>query len=71
MIGDYLRYLKDFALSKLTTQWGPKGVTAQNVLWALTVPAGWSETAKKTMRHAAVIAGLVTQAGSRYDILSL
>ncbi len=67
VIADYLGFLKDFALDKLCDQWGSGKVTAQprHVVWALTVPAAWSDIAKQTMRRAAVDAGLVTSAASR------
>ena len=66
VISDYLRYLKEFTLSKLSVQWGSERVSARDVMWAMTVPAAWSETAKQTMRKAAVMAGLVSHPGSRY-----
>ena len=52
VIGDYLRFLKEAALEKLCEQWGTGKVTAKDVVWALTVPAAWSESAKQTMRQA-------------------
>ncbi len=66
VIADYLAFLKGFALDKLCEQWGTGKVTAKDVVWALTVPAAWSDIAKQTMRRAAVDAGLVTIAASRF-----
>lgn len=66
VIADYLRYLKEFTLSKLSIQWGSKSITAENVMWALTIPAAWTETAEQSMRQAAVSAGIVSHPGSRY-----
>lgn len=66
VISDYLRYVKEFTLAKLNVQWGSERVSAQDVMWAMTIPAAWSETAKQTMRRAAVMAGLVSHPGSRY-----
>lgn len=65
VLSDYLRYLKDYTLAKLSVQWGSKRVTPAEVMWAMTVPAAWSETAKQTMRQAAVLAGLVPHVGLR------
>lgn len=67
VIADYLRFLKDFALAKLCEQWGNGKVTPKDVVWAMTVPAAWSESAKQTMRLAAVDAGLVISPASRYS----
>ncbi len=66
VIADYLAFLKGFALDKLCEQWGTGKVTAKDVVWALTVPAAWSDIAKQTMRRAAVDASLVTTAASRF-----
>ena len=68
VIADYLCYLKEFALNKLSIQWGSNSVSAQNVMWALTIPAAWTESAKQCMRQAAVIAGIVSHPGSRYAV---
>lgn len=65
VVSDYLRFLKDFTLAKLNVQWGSNQVTAADVMWAMTVPAAWSEAAKQLMREAAVMSGLVPNAGSR------
>ena len=67
VISDYLRYLKDLVLRKLSEQWGTGRVAAEKVVWALTIPADWSESAKQTMREAAVCAGLVKQPKSRSE----
>ena len=71
VISDYLRYPKDFTLAKLNVQWGSETVSAQDVMWTMTIPAAWSETAKQTMRRAAVMAGLVSHPGSRYIHVSV
>ena len=49
VIADYLACLKELALSKLRIQWGSMSITARDVMWALTVPAGWTESAKQLM----------------------
>ena len=66
VISDYLRYLKDFTLNKLSIQWGSRSITAQDVMWALAIPAGWTDNAKQSMRQAAVCAGIVPHPSSRY-----
>ena len=66
VIAAYLQFLGDFALAKLCEQWGSGKVAAKDVVWAMTVPAAWSESAKQTMRQVAAAAGLVTHPSSRY-----
>ncbi|KAJ3121378.1 hypothetical protein HK098_003754 [Nowakowskiella sp. JEL0407] len=39
-------------------------ITDKNVLWALTVPAIWKDEAKKLMRQAAVVGGLISSFSS-------
>lgn len=45
VIGDYLRFLKDFAMEKLQVSWG--SFSPDDVTWALSVPAGWTYAAKQ------------------------
>ena len=63
VIGDYLRYLKDFSMEKLQVSWG--SFSPDDVTWALSVPAGWTNASKQTMRRAAAAAGIVDSANSR------
>ena len=65
-ITDYLGFLMGFALDKLCEQWGTGKVTAKDVVSAMIVPAAWSDIAKQTIHQAAVDAGLVTCAASRF-----
>ena len=71
VIADYLRFLKECALGKLWEQWGSDRVAASDVTWAVTVPAAWSELAKKTMRLAVVQAGIVSSPTSRWGASSI
>ena len=64
IISDFLRFIKESALAKLDEQWGPGMALAEGVIWALTIPANWPDTAKETMRQAAVTAGLISHADS-------
>lgn len=47
-----LEYLKDKALEAIHKQCGVK-YTAEEVLWVVTVPAIWKQSAKQFMREAA------------------
>lgn len=57
VITDYLRFLGQLGLKKLAEQWG--SFKQDDVAVVLSVPAAWSDSAKQTMRQAAVDAGLV------------
>lgn len=67
-MADLLRLLKEMAFRSLQEQWGPARVSMNDIAWAVTVPAGWSNTAKQIMRHAAVEAGMVPSPASRYGL---
>lgn len=64
VIGDYLRFLRNYAIAKLTSQYSGS-FRSDDVTWALSVPAAWSESSKQTMRLAAVDAGIVEHVDSR------
>ena len=70
VISDYLRFLGKFALDKLYKQWGSEQITSSEVMWAVAVPAAWSDMAKDTMRQAAVTAGLVRNSATKYVCLA-
>ncbi len=57
VITDYLRFLGQHGHKKLAEQWG--AFKQDDVAVVLSVPAAWSDSAKQTMRQAAVDAGLV------------
>lgn len=40
--------------------------TLDQVLWAFSIPAAWSDRAKRTLRHAAAAAGLISKIDSKY-----
>lgn len=52
-----LEYLKDKALEAIHKQSGVE-YTAEEVLWVVTVPAIWKQSAKQFMREAAYEVGL-------------
>ena len=62
VIGDCLRFFQEHALRTLNSSYG--NVQLQEVTWALSVPAGWSEASKRVMRLAAADAGIVDDADS-------
>ncbi len=60
MIADYLKLLKNFAISKIfNTTAG--NLREEEILWCLTIPAIWDDSSKVLMRKAAEKAGLVKQ----------
>ena len=48
-----LKYLKDKALERISEQSGVQYQT-EEVLWVITVPAIWKQSAKQFMREAAI-----------------
>ena len=59
-ISQYLRYMKDKALSTISARLGlPLPGLLRTIQWCITVPAIWSDAAKRAMQTAAEIAGLV------------
>lgn len=67
VIADYMRFMKDFAFDNLQKSWGP-AFSPENVTWALSVPAAWTEASKSKMRAAAVEAGIVEATDSRHAV---
>ncbi len=69
VISDYLRLLKDYALTKIKFD----AVDVDEVQFCLTVPAIWDNAAVEDMRTAAIQAGLVrtsdTTTGSPFDLI--
>lgn len=65
-----LEYLKDKALERICETSGVAYKT-EEVLWVITVPAIWKQSAKQFMREAAYQAGLVTQNNSDQLIIAL
>ena len=61
---DYLHYLKGLALAELNSN-QPGQASASDVLWAISIPANWSDCAKGLLRQAAANAGLISQVSSR------
>jgi molecular chaperone DnaK (HSP70) len=69
LIAEYLRRLKEAARKKLDNL--NAGVREGNLLWCLTVPAGWSDLDKQWMRVAARRAGLIGPADDHRLVLVL
>lgn len=59
LVADFLRFLKDAALSRISEAHGKQRLDATSCVWLLPVPAGWSNAAIQTMREAAVSAGII------------
>lgn len=53
VISDYLRQMHEYVLTEV------KGFTRDQMRYCLTIPASWSPDAKRYMRNAAVLGGLV------------
>ena len=63
VIGDFLRFFFQFAIIQVQNQWPT--YQADDAAFVMTVPAGWSDFAKATMREAAVDAGIITSVSSK------
>ena len=63
VIGDFLRFFFEFTIKQVQNMWPT--YDSDEAVFVMTVPAGWSDFAKATMREAAVDAGIISSVSSK------
>jgi molecular chaperone DnaK (HSP70) len=72
LIAEFLRRIKEVALNDIEETLGGEGLLNDNeIRWCLTVPAVWREDSKQIMRHAAQLAGLISEGTQEAERLLL
>jgi len=72
LIAKSLGFLADYATKEIQSGFGSAlGITKQDILWVITVPAIWNDFGKSVMRKAACRAGLVADEASERLLLAL